>query len=252
MRECRARRIHGEREVVRGTAGCPHPWGPFRRYGQAGGRSRRTRDRGDICARRERVFSARRRPVPCALCSAASGLVIATGGGIVTVPGERGDAQATRLRGLAEASEEVIWDRVSRKQETTLAAHGEPAADHPALLEQRESALRGGGGHEGGHHRPDPRRGGRRGFAAVSQRLVIRPLRPEDPLRPLGPSVSPPSPSDDHPKARTGFRVLWRWDSTPAALPNAPRRPTPPNLATGSPMATPAKCPGWNATRTAG
>ena len=89
-----------------------------------------------------------------------SGLVVATGGGIVTVPENVPALKELGFVVWLTASEEVIWERVSRNRKRPLLHTENPRETVRALLAEAESALRGGGGHEGGHDRPDPRGGG--------------------------------------------------------------------------------------------
>jgi len=65
------------------------------------------------------------------------GLVVATGGGMVTVPGNRGMLKSLGLVVWLAADEEVIWDRVSRNQKRPLLQTENPRDTVRTLLEKR-------------------------------------------------------------------------------------------------------------------
>jgi len=68
---------------------------------------------------------------------AGSGLVISTGGGIVTVPENLPLLKALGFVVWLEASEEVLWERVSRNNKRPLLHTENPRATLHALLEKR-------------------------------------------------------------------------------------------------------------------
>ncbi len=65
------------------------------------------------------------------------GLVVATGGGIVTVPENVAALKALGLVVWLTASEEIIWDRVSRNQKRPLLHTADPRGTVRELLAKR-------------------------------------------------------------------------------------------------------------------